>query len=141
MHAFNTHHPQMHLIDGRDVSYFIGQALKDDCSTIYDNSMQTRSFCCGDDVINGITEMINSPAEFICPVSMDNLGDFMAIELAEKFLASIDSKSNLITLPSNGPMQKQPDVRCAKEELVWRSEVSLKAGPREVIHYFCSIVN
>ena len=93
---FNTYGPRMHPNDGRVVSNFIVQALKGEPITLYGDGSQTRSFCYVDDLIDGMIEMMESPADFVGPVNMGNPSEFNMLELAEKVLSITGSKSKLV---------------------------------------------
>lgn len=140
---FNTYGPRMHPSDGRVVSNFIVQALKGDDITIYGDGQQTRSFCYVDDLIDAMVRMMNSSVDFIGPVNTGNPCEFTMLELAEKVLALTNSKSKLVTLslPSDDPKQRRPDIRLAKEKLGWEPKVSLEDGLKKTISYFRSIIN
>ena len=135
---FNTYGPRMHPNDGRVVSNFIMQALKDEDITIYGNGLQTRSFCYVDDLIEGFIRMMNSPADFTGPVNIGNPGEFTMIELAEKIITLTGSSSKIIhaPLPADDPKQRRPDISLAKTKLDWEPQVTLEDGLRETIAYF-----
>lgn len=140
---FNTYGPNMHPHDGRVVSNFIVQALQNEDITIYGEGLQTRSFQYVDDLIEGMTRMMNNPDGFIGPVNLGNPGEFTIKQLAEMVLAMIpESRSRLVykPLPEDDPRQRQPDIRLAKEKLDWEPAVPLQAGLEKTIHYFRSIV-
>ena len=135
---FNTYGPRMHPNDGRVVSNFIVQALKGENITIYGNGQQTRSFCYVDDLIDGFVCMMNSEPSFTGPVNLGNPGEFTMLELAEKVLALVGSKSKLAfhPLPVDDPKQRQPDIALAKDKLGWEPKVSLGDGLKETVAYF-----
>jgi UDP-glucuronate decarboxylase len=140
---FNTYGPRMHPNDGRVVSNFIVQALKNNDITIYGDGSQTRSFCYCDDLIDGMIRMMNSRDEFTGPVNIGNPNEFTIRELAEKVIQLTGSKSKLIfePLPSDDPLQRQPDITLAKKELGWQPKVQLEEGLIKTIDYFKTIVN
>lgn len=140
---FNTYGPRMHPNDGRVVSNFIVQALKNNDITIYGDGSQTRSFCYCDDLIDGMIRMMNSRDEFTGPVNIGNPNEFTIRELAEKVIQLTGSKSRLIfePLPSDDPLQRQPDITLAKKELGWQPKVQLEEGLIKTIDYFKTIVN
>lgn len=140
---FNTYGPRMHPNDGRVVSNFIVQALKNNDITIYGDGSQTRSFCYCDDLIDGMIRMMNSRDEFTGPVNIGNPNEFTIRELAEKVIQLTGSKSKLIfePLPSDDPLQRQPDISLAKKELGWQPKVQLEEGLIKTIDYFKTIVN
>jgi UDP-glucuronate decarboxylase len=135
---FNTYGPRMHPNDGRVVSNFIVQALKGENITIYGDGKQTRSFCYVDDLVDVIVKMMGSPDEFIGPVNIGNPCEFTMLELAEKVLTLVGSKSKLSfkPLPSDDPKQRRPDISLAKSKLQWEPAVSLDDGLQETVSYF-----
>lgn len=140
---FNTYGPRMHPNDGRVVSNFIVQALKNQDITIYGDGSQTRSFCYCEDLIDGMIRMMNSRDEFTGPVNIGNPNEFTIRELAEKVIALTGSSSKLIfePLPSDDPLQRQPDISLAKKELKWEPKIQLEEGLIKTIAYFKTIVN
>lgn len=137
---FNTYGPRMHPNDGRVVSNFIMQSLRNEDITIYGDGQQTRSFCYVDDLIDAFMLMMASPADFIGPVNIGNPGEFTMLELAEKTVSLTGSKSRIIhqPLPADDPKQRKPDITLAKEKLNWQPKVSLDDGLKETINYFRS---
>ncbi|GHT80543.1 NAD-dependent dehydratase [Spirochaetia bacterium] len=135
---FNTYGPNMHPNDGRVVSNFIMQALRNDNITIYGNGQQTRSFCYVDDLIDAFILMMNSPADFTGPVNIGNPGEFTMLELAEKVITLTGSASKIVyePLPADDPKQRKPDITLAKQKLNWQPKVSLEDGLKETIAYF-----
>jgi UDP-glucuronate decarboxylase len=135
---FNTYGPNMHPNDGRVVSNFIVQALKNEDITIFGDGSQTRSFQYVDDLIEGMIRMMNQD-NFIGPVNIGNPGEFTIKELAEMVLKLIpESKSKIVykDLPSDDPKQRQPDIALAKEKLDWEPKISLEEGLKKTIDYF-----
>lgn len=139
---FNTYGPRMHPNDGRVVSNFIVQALKNKDITVYGDGQQTRSFQYCDDLIEGMIRMMGSPLEFTGPVNIGNPGEFTILELAEKVIEMIGSKSKIIfePLPADDPMQRQPNISLAKEKLGWEPTINLEKGLEKTIEYFKKIV-
>ena len=135
---FNTYGPRMHPNDGRVVSNFIVQALKNENITIYGEGRQTRSFQYVDDLISGFIKLMASREDFIGPVNMGNPGEFTILELAQIIIDLTGSKSKLIfkPLPSDDPMQRQPDITLAKKELNWEPKIELREGLTKTISYF-----
>src|SRR5210317_535904 len=125
---FNTYGPNMHPNDGRVVSNFIMQALQNKTITIYGDGSQSRSFCYVDDLIDAFVLLMDSEDGFTGPVNLGNPGEFTIKELAEIIVDLTNSKSELVykPLPSDDPMQRQPDISLAKEKLNWEPRVSLK---------------
>lgn len=135
---FNTYGPRMHPNDGRVVSNFIMQALRNEPITIYGEGTQTRSFCYVDDLIEGITRFMDSEADFTGPVNIGNPVEFSMIELAEKVIALTKSRSAIERrpLPIDDPKQRLPDITQAKTKLGWQPTINLEEGLRRTIEYF-----
>jgi len=135
---FNTYGPNMHPNDGRVVSNFIMQALRDDPITIYGEGSQTRSFCYVDDMIEAFCLLMNTKDDFIGPVNLGNPIEFSIKELASEIIELIGSKSELIykPLPEDDPAQRQPDISLAKQVLSWEPKIQLKKGLEKTIPYF-----
>jgi UDP-glucuronate decarboxylase len=142
MRIFNTYGPRMHPNDGRVVSNFIVQALQNRDISIYGDGSQTRSFCYVDDNLEGMIRLMNSRDEFTGPVNIGNPNEFTILELAEKVIKLTGSKSKLIfePLPSDDPMQRQPNISLAKSELGWEPKIQLEEGLIKTIDYFRTIV-
>ena len=135
---FNTYGPRMHPNDGRVVSNFIVQAIRGEDITIYGDGQQTRSFCYVDDLIEGFVRMMGSERGFTGPVNLGNPGEFTMLELAEKVIQQVGSKSKLrfFPLPSDDPKQRQPNISLAGEKLAWLPVVALEDGLKKTIGYF-----
>ena len=135
---FNTYGPRMNTHDGRVVSNFIVQALKNENITIYGSGEQTRSFCYVDDLIEGMIRMMNSRDGFTGPVNIGNPGEFTMLELAQKIIDLTGSSSKIIfePLPQDDPMQRRPVIDQAKKELSWEPTVNLEEGLKKTIAYF-----
>ncbi len=136
---FNTYGPHMHPNDGRVVSNFIVQALRNEDLTVYGDGSQTRSFQYIDDLVEGMVRMMDNELGFIGPVNMGNPNEFTIRELAERVLAMLpESKSRIDyrPLPTDDPRQRQPDIRLAKEKLGWEPKVLLPEGLEKTIAYF-----
>jgi UDP-glucuronate decarboxylase len=135
---FNTYGPRMHPNDGRVVSNFIVQALKNEDITIYGDGAQTRSFCYVDDLVDALIRLMESPADFTGPVNLGNPVEVSMRELAEKVLALTGSKSKLAfkPLPQDDPRQRQPDITLARNHLEWQPHTPLDDGLLETIQYF-----
>lgn len=141
MRIFNTYGPRMHPHDGRVVSNFIVQALKNEDIPLYGDGLQTRSFCYVDDLIEGMIKLMNSREEFIGPVNIGNPNEFTIKQLAELVIELTGAKSKIIyePLPADDPMQRQPDISLAKKELNWEPTIQLKEGLKKTINYFKTI--
>ena len=135
---FNTYGPRMHPNDGRVVSNFIVQALRNDDITIYGSGEQTRSFCYVDDLIEALLRMMQTPADITGPVNVGNPVEVTMLELAERIISLTGSKSRLCykPLPQDDPKQRQPDITFAKSALKWEPKVSLEDGLKATIDYF-----
>lgn len=139
---FNTYGPNMHPNDGRVVSNFIVQALKNQDITIYGKGNQTRSFQYVDDLVEGMIRLMNSRDGFTGPVNVGNPNEFTILELAQKVIELTGSKSKIIyePLPSDDPMQRQPDIELAKKELDWEPKIELEEGLLKTIKFFKTII-
>jgi len=135
---FNTYGPHMHPNDGRVVSNFIVQALKGEPITVYGDGNQSRSFCYVDDLVEAFVLLMNSPDSFTGPVNLGNPVEFTILELAEKVIALIGSKSEIVfkPLPADDPRQRQPDITLARERLGWEPKIVLEEGLKPTIDYF-----
>lgn len=138
MRIFNTYGPNMHPDDGRVVSNFIVQALKNIDITIYGDGSQTRSFCYMDDLLEGMVRLMNSSNMVTGPINIGNPIEFTILELANKVIDLTGSKSKIIykELPQDDPMQRKPDISLAKKHLDWKPKVQLEEGLIETINYF-----
>jgi len=138
---FNTYGPRMHPFDGRVISNFIRQALRDEPITIFGEGQQTRSFCYRDDLVEGLVRMMNGSDQFAGPVNLGNPGEFTILKLAELIIELTGSQSKLVyePLPADDPTQRQPDITLAREKLDWEPAVPLRAGLQRTIEWFKSI--
>lgn len=127
---FNTYGPRMSFNDGRVVSNFIVQALKNEPISIYGEGNQTRSFCYVTDLIDGFIKLMFSGDEVTGPINLGNPREFTMLELAEKVIAATGSKSRIEfhDLPQDDPKQRKPDITKAKNVLNWNPEVDLEKG-------------
>jgi UDP-glucuronate decarboxylase len=139
---FNTYGPRMHPNDGRVVSNFIVQALQNKDITIYGDGLQTRSFQYVDDLIEGMLKMMASPERFTGPVNIGNPNEFTILQLAEQVIELTNSKSKIVRmpLPSDDPMQRQPNIELAKKMLDWEPKIQLKEGLIKTIDYFSATI-
>ena len=135
---FNTYGPRMHPADGRVVSNFIVQGLKNEPITIYGDGAQTRSFCYVDDLIDGLVRLMASPPDFTGPVNIGNPNEFTIRQLAEKVIALTGSSGGLIEkpLPQDDPRQRQPDITLARQKLGWQPRIELDQGLQATIGFF-----
>ena len=139
---FNTYGPKMHPNDGRVISNFIMQALRNEPVTIYGDGSQSRSFCYVDEMIDALIELMNSSDDFTGPVNIGNPIEFTIKELAEKIIDLVNSKSEITykDLPSDDPIQRQPDISLAKDKLGWIPEIQLEEGLNKTIPYFADLL-
>ncbi|MDL2262662.1 SDR family oxidoreductase [Bacteroidales bacterium OttesenSCG-928-I21] len=140
---FNTYGPNMHPNDGRVVSNFIVQALKNEPISMYGDGLQTRSFQYVSDLVEGLIRLMNSNDDFIGPVNIGNPNEFTILELAEKIIKLTSSKSKIehFPLPEDDPVQRQPDINLAKKILNgWTPKIQLEEGLIETINYFKTIL-
>ena len=135
---FNTYGPRMAEHDGRVVSNFIVQALKNEDITVYGDGMQTRSFCYVDDLIEVIVRMMASEDDFLGPVNTGNPGEFTIKELAELVREKVNKSLKIVykSLPSDDPTQRRPDITLAKTKLGWEPKIKLAEGLDKTIEYF-----
>jgi UDP-glucuronate decarboxylase len=135
---FNTYGPRMHPRDGRVVSNFIVQALQGEDITIYGDGQQTRSFCYVDDLVEGMMRMMDTEKGFTGPINIGNPGEFTMLQLAEKVLKLVGSKSKIVhkPLPQDDPKQRKPIIELAKSKLGWEPKVNLDDGLKETVAYF-----
>lgn len=133
---FNTFGPHMRINDGRVVSNFIIQALKEEDLTIYGKGTQTRSFCYVDDLINGIVKMMDIDRKL--PLNLGNPCEDKIIDLAEIIIKLTGSKSKIkfCPLPEDDPQRRKPDITKAGKILDWQPQVSLEEGLAKTIEYF-----
>jgi len=135
---FNTYGPNMHPNDGRVVSNFIMQALQGLPISIFGDGSQTRSFCYVDDLIEGFIRLMATGDDITGPINLGNPNEFTILELAEKVIQLTNSKSTIVfrPLPSDDPMQRQPNIDEAKSTLNWEPKIQLDEGLRKAIRYF-----
>jgi UDP-glucuronate decarboxylase len=139
---FNTYGPRMHPNDGRVVSNFIVQALKNEDLTVFGDGSQTRSFCYVDDLIDGLIRLMDTPDEFTGPVNLGNPSEFTILQLAEltKEMTGSGSKIVFKPLPQDDPTQRQPDITLAREKLDWTPKEPLEEGLQKTIAYFRELI-
>ncbi|MDQ2177392.1 UDP-glucuronic acid decarboxylase family protein [Marinifilum sp. D714] len=140
---FNTYGPNMNPDDGRVVSNFIVQALQNEDITIFGDGSQTRSFQYVDDLVEGMSRMMQTPRNFTGPVNIGNPNEFTILELAQNVIELTNSKSKIIhlPLPQDDPTQRQPDISLAKKELNnWEPKIQLREGLLKTISYFDTLL-
>ncbi|MBI1347612.1 NAD-dependent epimerase/dehydratase family protein [bacterium] len=134
---FNTYGPRMDPNDGRVISNFITQALRNEPITIYGDGSQTRSFCYCDDLISGMIAMMDQDGD-VGPVNIGNPGEFTMLELAEEVLKATGSQAPIshVPLPKDDPKQRCPDITKAKALLGWTPKIDLKTGLAKTVPYY-----
>ncbi len=140
---FNTYGPRMHPDDGRVVSTFIVQALRNENITVFGDGQQTRSFCYVDDLIQGLIKMMATEQSFTGPVNMGNPSEFTMLELAETILRLTKSGSRLVMkpLPEDDPRHRKPDISLARAKLGWEPVTPLADGLKPTIAYFRDLLS
>ena len=135
---FNTYGPRMSVNDGRVVSNFIIQALKNEPITIYGDGKQTRSFCYVDDLVAGLISFMETSDEVHGPINFGNPTDFNMLELAQKVIELTQSKSEIAfhPLPGDDPRTRKPDISQARIQVGWQPTIELADGLMETIEYF-----
>lgn len=138
---FNTYGPRMALNDGRVVSNFIVQALRNEDITVYGDGSQTRSFCYVDDLVDGMMRLMNREG-ITGPMNMGNPAETTILEFATRIVDLTGSSSKIIfkPLPSDDPKQRQPDISLARETLGWEPETDITVGLKKTIDYFSRIL-
>lgn len=139
---FNTYGPKMTIDDGRVVSNFIVQALRNENITIYGDGSQTRSFCFVDDQINGLMKLMDTDDTITGPINIGNPEEFTMLELAQKVieLTKSDSKIIHLPLPKDDPKQRRPDITKAQTILNWNPIINLDLGLPKTIDYFKKVI-
>ena len=137
---FNTYGPRMATNDGRVVSNFIVQALREEPLTIYGDGSQSRSFCYVDDLVEGLISLMNSDESG--PINIGNPDEFTIKELADLVIKKTKSSSELIYLPipQDDPLQRKPVIEKAKNQLNWTPKIGLNNGIENTISYFKDIL-
>ncbi|MFK7829378.1 MAG: UDP-glucuronic acid decarboxylase family protein [Congregibacter sp.] len=140
---FNTYGPRMHPNDGRVVSNFIVQALRNEPITLYGDGTQTRSFCYVTDLVDGLVRLMQSDAETTGPMNLGNPGEYTMLELADTIRDLAGSRSEFVhdALPRDDPKQRQPDISLAQEVIEWTPKISLREGLRATITYFDTLLS
>lgn len=140
---FNTYGPRMHPNDGRVVSNFIVQALRNEPLTIYGDGSQTRSFCYVDELVDALVRLMATRDDFTGPVNLGNPMEFTILELARKIIELTGSRSEIVfkPLPSDDPRQRRPDITLARKALGWNPMLPLEQGLLRTINYFRSILD
>ena len=138
---FNTYGPNMDPYDGRVVSNFIRQALRQEPITIYGTGEQTRSFCYIDDLIRGIVAMGMSTHSG--PINLGNPKENNLLELAEMVVSILGSQSKIefLPLPEDDPQRRNPDITLARTTLEWEPVVSLEQGIAKTANWISRILD
>jgi len=138
---FNTYGPRMAENDGRVISNFIIQTLKNKDITVFGDGSQTRSFCYVKDLVQGLYKMMNQ--DYIGPVNLGNTNETTIIEIARKITSYTKSSSKIIfkSLPEDDPKQRRPDISLAKEKLNWEPKIGFEEGIKKTIEYFKSALS
>jgi UDP-glucuronate decarboxylase len=139
---FNTYGPNMHPADGRVISNFIVQALRNEPITIFGDGEQTRSLCYVDDLIDALVRLMETPDEVTGPMNLGNPHELSVAQIARRIIALTDSRSELVflPLPEDDPRQRQPDIGYAKRILQWEPSTPLDVGLAKTIEYFRTVV-
>ena len=137
---FNTYGPRMALNDGRVVSNFIVQALKNKPITVYGNGSQTRAFCYVSDLVAALIKLMNS--NYNKPVNLGNPDEHTILEFAKLIIELTNANSEIVfmDLPSDDPVQREPNILLAKETLKWEPKIQIKEGLLKTIEYFDRIL-
>ena len=137
---FNTYGPRMLPEDGRVVSNFIVQSLKNNDLTIYGDGSQTRSFCYVDDLITGLISLMNS--NYSGPVNIGNPKEIKIIDLANLIIKKINPNLQVkrMDLPEDDPTRRRPNIELAKEKISWEPKISIEEGLDRTISYFKDIL-
>lgn len=138
---FNTYGPRMASNDGRVVSNFIVQALRNQPITVYGDGSQTRAFCYVDDLVDGLIKLMNS--NYNMPVNLGNPGELTILDFAKLIIELTNSNSEIIykELPQDDPVQREPNISKAKEILNWEPKISVRDGLLKTIEYFKTVIN
>lgn len=134
---FNTHGPRMLFNDGRVVSNFIVQALRNEDLTVYGDGSQTRSFCYVEDLVRGLMAMMDCEG-FHGPVNLGNPEEYTIKSLAEMIIELVGARSRIVyhELPADDPTQRQPDISLAEEKLSWKPSWNVRDGIQKTINDF-----
>ncbi len=141
LRIFNTYGPRMHPNDGRVISNFIVQALKNQNITVFGDGKQTRSFCYVDDMVDGMISFMDTPDKITGPVNIGNPVEYSILEIAQKVIELTGSGSKIIfePLPQDDPLQRKPNISKAEKIIKWKPFMDLDDGLKETINYFKKI--
>jgi UDP-glucuronate decarboxylase len=140
---FNTYGPRMHPDDGRVVSNFIVQALRNEPIEVYGDGLQTRSFCYVDDLVDGLVELMASEPDLTGPMNLGNPNEITIHELAERIVSITASRSSIVykPAPQDDPIQRCPDISMAGDRLGWIPRIELDQGLKKTVAYFETILS
>lgn len=135
---FNTYGPRMSMDDGRVVSNFINQAIRNEDITVYGKGLQTRSFCYITDLLNGILKFMDTPNDCTGPINLGSQFECTVLEVAEMVIKLTGSRSKIIfkPLPEDDPIKRCPDLTLAKKVLDWEPKITLEEGLKKTIAYY-----
>lgn len=133
---FNTYGPHMDPNDGRVISNFICQALKNEPLTIYGDGIQTRSLCYVDDLVRGIVAMGNLSKNPQTPINLGNPTEYDVIDIADIIIDKLGGTKKYVSLPIDDPMQRRPDITLAIRTLDWKPMIDFNSGLEKTIEYF-----
>ena len=139
---FNTYGPRMNIKDGRVVSNFVVQALKNENITIYGKGNHTRSFCYVDDLIEGMVKFFYTDNNLTGPINIGNPREYSILELAKIIINLTNSNSKIVyeSLPNDDPKKRKPNIENAKQYLNWEPKITLDIGLKKTIKYFKNIL-
>jgi UDP-glucuronate decarboxylase len=139
---FNTYGSNMAIGDGRVVSNFIVQALRNEPINIYGDGKQTRSFCYVSDLVEGIYKFLMLDSNPDTPINLGNPNEFTILELAKVVIEITNSKSEIVNnpLPQDDPKQRCPDISLAKTTFNWEPTIELREGIEKTAAYFKQII-
>ncbi len=142
LRIFNTYGPRMHPNDGRVISNFIVQALKNQNITVFGDGKQTRSFCYVDDMVDGMIKFMDTPDKITGPVNIGNPVEYSILEIAQKVIELTGSGSKIIfePLPQDDPLKRKPNISKAEKIIKWKPFIDLDDGLKETIKYFRKIL-
>ena len=138
---FNTYGPRMRLNDGRVIPAFMGQALRGEDLTVFGDGSQTRSFCYVDDEIDGLFKLLRS--DYAYPINIGNPNEITILQFAEEIIKLTGTNQKIIykPLPTDDPLQRQPDITKAKEILNWEPKISRSEGMKRTFEYFKNLTS
>ena len=139
---FNTFGPAMRPDDGRVVSTFIVQALRQQPLTVFGDGTQTRSFCYVDDMVEALIRLMDTPSEVTGPINLGNPHEFTMLELAQKVIELVgDGTIEHRPRPADDPIQRRPDIAQAQELLDWKPAIDLDEGLVRTVEYFRELLD